>query len=75
MSARYLVLLHYTEEVEPGHRTQRVHCDRLEEAKREIRGTLAKRATPGEWGVILQARDGYQRARYVVDKRGIVHAC
>jgi hypothetical protein len=74
--SKYLVVLKFNEPVTPGHRTLAMFCDDMQEAVKEIRQTLAERGVhdecEGEWGVILSARDGLLRRRYVIDRRGIV---
>jgi hypothetical protein len=68
----YLVLIHGNENLEPGHNTIRFYVDSIAEGIDEIRGFLSKRGIRGEWGVILDNRDGTLRRRYVVKKNGIV---
>lgn len=70
--ATYLVLIHASEEIEPGHRTIRFNVDSIREGIGEIRGFLAKRGIGGEWGVLLDTRDGTLRRRYVTRRNGIV---
>ncbi|HET7470575.1 MAG TPA: hypothetical protein VFJ81_12910 [Gemmatimonadales bacterium] len=68
----YIVFIRASEELEPGHRTIRFDVDSIREGIGEIRSFLAKRGIRGEWGVLLDTRDGTLRRRYVTRANGIV---
>lgn len=70
--ATYTVFIRASEEIEPGHRSLRFDVDSMAEGVREIRGFLAQRGIPGEWGVLLDTRDGSLVRRYVTRRNGIV---